>query len=254
MEEACLVSVRDGNILKISGNVDFMSSDKFVEMLAGMIDEERAVTIDLSEVDLIDSRGLSGLVAAYMQARDSGVDIRLSGASDSLSHVLRLSGLAPVFGLAPAVVGIPRQCPDRSTLRRQEWRMTESVTLAEPELVAVLRDMAIEAARETGFDADALLDVRLAAGEALVNALRHGSKSPRSRIRLRCMSCPLALVIEVMDEGSGTGSQPNGDAPAGSCGLGTKLIKATMDEVEYPQTKSGFSVRMLKWTAEASEL
>jgi anti-anti-sigma factor len=248
--EACLISREEGDVVKVCGNVEFPNGGEFGEAIARAIDERPVVSIDLSQVESIDSRGLAGLVATYLRARDSGVDIRLADVSQPMTRILQLSGLAPVFGIAPAVIENPGPVPDHTALRRQEWKISESVALAEPELVVELRNMAVEEAVISGFEGDALLDIRLACGEALVNALRHGTSSPGSKIRLRCTSCQKAFVIEVTNSCSESAEEPGFDEE--SSGLGLKLMKSAMDDVEFTHTESGVRVRMLKWKPEDS--
>jgi len=93
-------------------------------------------------------------------------------------------------------------------------------------------------------------DVKLAVGEALANALKHGHQPGRDKIRLRCMSCDSALVVEVTDQGPGFDPDeialPDHDELRVG-GLGIHLMRSTMDEVEFLFDSEGSRVRMVKW-------
>jgi anti-anti-sigma factor len=228
----------DIEIVKFSGATDFLNEEEFRAALERAIDGCRGMSIDLSDTKSLDSSALSGLLGAYTHAGESGVEVKLESLSDHLTRIMQASGMAQSFGLAPLRMSEARPIPDKSELRRQQWKITESVILAEPELTATLRDMAVAAALETGMDEESVLDVRLAAGEALADALGRSSTGPESRITLRCMACEKAFVMEVIDNGA---SETSDD------GLGMKLIKAAMDEVDVSNVNRGYCVRMLKW-------
>jgi len=82
--------------LKLHGRLDSTTSGELETSLKTVIcDELTALTIDLSDVDFISSKGLRVLVAAYKQL--NGREMILHGPNASIIEVLRLSGLLKIF-------------------------------------------------------------------------------------------------------------------------------------------------------------
>lgn len=96
-----------------------------------------------------------------------------------------------------------------------------------------------------------MCDIKIAVGEALTNAYRHGSpKKGVSRIEVRCMTCSAAFVVEIQDEGPSFNPDDTPDPDPRKLkdhGMGIYLMREAMDVVEFSSTGSGNVVRMVKW-------
>lgn len=240
-------------IVKVNGSVDLTNIDQFRAAIDRALENGPPVIIDVSEADMLDSRAIATLGAAYEKAKEAGIELSLIVANNLTMRILQLSGLAHTFGLcllrSDDSDELPMLHPD---LRRKDWRITESVAIAEREMVAPLRDVAISAAREIGMTSEFIADIKVALTEALANALFHGSPNGgNNRIGMRCLSCKEAFVLEVSDEGQGVDAD---EIAAKTSGFGTKLMKSVMDEVEFHRTERGGRVRMIKWIREKQEL
>lgn len=236
----------DARVLRVVGDVDFSHAERLEFALEEAILDGCGLIVDLSEAGLLDSQMLSALLSGWSKAKDLGTQITLGRVNEHLTRVLQMSGVATEFGLAPLHLTDYRPAPDRSVLNKQNWSIVESVVLAEKELTSALRDLAVESAFEAGLSVAEVRDIRLAVGEALVNAFTHGSEGPESKIWLRCMSCTHAFVAEVVDSGIRGAPAPSFTS-AGSTGLGLRLMRAAVDEVELFPSPTGTRVRMLKW-------
>ncbi|HOP80019.1 MAG TPA: ATP-binding protein [Armatimonadota bacterium] len=237
-------------VVRVLGSIDFICNGEFRSVLARAVDKGSKVTIDLSRAESLDSSAVHTLSSACKRAQALGVRFAVTGANEGILRVLQVSGLATMLGLSVLTLKSDEPEADKPDLRRQEWRITESVILADAEVIGSLRDLGLHAALESEIDDQSIAEIRVALTEALANALQHGSPEPgKSKIILRCLSCPKAFVIEVMDEGPGI-SQPTPD-DSGSllneAGLGLRLMHAMMDEVEFRLSGNGGFVRMLKW-------
>lgn len=86
-----------------------------------------------------------------------------------------------------------------------------------------------------GFSEREVADIRLAAGEALGNAVEHGKSARSSGFSVRCSYDGEELVIEIRDNGRGFSAEPFGAAPPGDRerGLGIFLMRRLMDDVTY---------------------
>jgi anti-anti-sigma factor len=233
-------------VVRVCGCVDLTNSHEFRSAIETALQNGPQVVIDVSQADMLDSSAISTLGKAYKRAKDIGVNLSLTVSNNLTMRILQLSGLASAFGLCVLKSDVDDDLPiDNPDLRRQDWRITESVAIAEREMVVPLRDVAIMAAREIGMSPESIADIKVALTEALANALFHGSPNPgKSRIGMRCLSCTEAFVLEVTDEGKGIDAD---EVAANQTGFGTKLMKAVMDEVEFLRTERGGRVRMIKW-------
>mgnify|MGYP005860971155 CR=1 FL=1 len=248
-ESVINLELGDEQVVRITGSVDIINSSELSAVLFRAIEKGPRVIVDLSQADYFDSSAVAVLSKAYQYAQQLHVKIRLIAANNNIQKILNMSGLASTFGLSFVKTPENRSSCGKPELMRQDWRITESVILAEQELIAPLRDLAITAALEADFDAESAADVRIAVTEAITNAFLHGSpKAGKSKIGLRCLSCQHALVVEVTDEGPGyvQNKAQDEDNPHSS-GLGLRMMTAAMDEVEFFRDEHGGRVRMLKW-------
>lgn len=229
-------------IVRVKGDVDFLNSPEFSTVMSRAIEKGPKVVVDLSQAELLDSSALMALSEAVNQAHKTNVKITLSGVSDGILRALQITGLASSLGLAMVKSERHKPHKDQPDLKRQDWRITESVILAEPEMIFHLRDLGVSAAQESGFGPKSIADIRLALTEALAHALRHTTSSEGSpnRICLRCMCCPSAFVIEITGSG-------DCDKTDGAATLGFKMINALMDEVSAVPDEQGGRLRLLKW-------
>lgn len=84
-----------GSLVKVSGEVDVETAPDLLEAVR-LVHECRAedVTLDLADVDLIDSRGLATLVVAHRHLAEHGHRLRLRSARAGVASVLRVTGVA----------------------------------------------------------------------------------------------------------------------------------------------------------------
>ena len=235
-----------------AGDLDFRVADEFLRVAAELLDRHDAVVLELNGVSFIDSSGVGALLTVRKLAEDKGKRAEIRGIGPCVRRALQASGLAASLGVDPLRLETVRSPKlTSSEMRRANWQISESVVVGQPVLVAGLRQTAVDAAQEAGLSDADLSDVKLAVGEALTNALRHGLQPGRDRIRLRCMSCPAAFVVEVLDQGSGFDPDaiPALEPGAADAGLGLRLMRSAMDEVDFTFNDRGSKVRMLKWVA-----
>jgi serine/threonine-protein kinase RsbW len=98
-----------------------------------------------------------------------------------------------------------------------------------------------------GFTEDEVADIRLAAGEALGNAVEHGKSARSSGFSVRCVYDGDQLVVEVRDNGAGFTRLPDEESAPPidrDRGLGIYLMRRLMDEVSY--SHNGTLVRLAR--------
>lgn len=113
--------------------------------------------------------------------------------------------------------------------------------------------LVMEAAQSLGFDADTQQDIGIAIRESLVNAVAHGNRyHARKKVRFRIWTSPVALTVEIEDEGRGFEPDAVPDPLEGGnvmkhSGRGLLMIRAYMDEVDYQRVgDTGTRVRLVK--------
>ncbi len=98
-----------------------------------------------------------------------------------------------------------------------------------------------------GFSEPEVADIRLAAGEALSNAVEHGRGRRVGAFSVACSYDDDVLTIEVRDSGDGFAAPPDPGTiapdPRGR-GFGLFLMRRLMDDVSF--TRNGTTVRLVR--------
>jgi anti-sigma B factor antagonist len=89
-----------GIVLKIAGQLDAMSAPEIMPTIDKLVDSDNSdISVDLAELDLIDSSGVAAIVALYKRARAKGKEIKVSGARDQPLAIFKLLRMDRVFQL-----------------------------------------------------------------------------------------------------------------------------------------------------------
>lgn len=237
--------------LRIAGDINYENAHRVVELVKKHLGEgAECMTLDMREVEMIDSSGLKSLLQAKRLCEEADVCFKLTSVSDSVTRIIAMSGFGPMFGIISEDISVERlgrQLPADET----GWKTYERQAISDPYVISVLRRVVLNAAEEAGASRDIVCDVQIAVGEALTNAYRHGSPvKGESKIYLKCMACPQALVVEIRDEGApfdpDSVSIPDPNLLRDH-GMGIYLMRQAMDVVEFQSNCPGNKVRMIKW-------
>ena len=89
--------------LHVEGEIDVATAPQLRAALTALVDGgARRITLDLAEVRFVDSSGLGVLVGALRKLEDrNGGRLRVENVQDSVRKVFEITGLGPMFGLAP---------------------------------------------------------------------------------------------------------------------------------------------------------
>jgi anti-anti-sigma factor len=90
-------------VVRIAGEIDTEHAALVEARLGELVDDgARSLVLDLDRVPLIDSAGLSALVHVLRRLEDEqGGRIRIRGVRDGVRKTFEITGLGPMFGLAP---------------------------------------------------------------------------------------------------------------------------------------------------------
>ncbi len=88
-------------VLRLTGDVDFFTEDEFRAEAERLLDEPGVggLVVDLSDVAMMDSSGLSLLVDLLRLCRDLDLPMTLRGVPDRVVQLLDLTGLDQVIAV-----------------------------------------------------------------------------------------------------------------------------------------------------------
>ena len=87
-------------VLTVVGRLDRLGMPTLKETLLRLAEAKVGIVLDLSEVSILDSAGISALVAGARGARTHGVGFCLAGVSKACDRSLDAAGLRRVFARA----------------------------------------------------------------------------------------------------------------------------------------------------------
>jgi len=211
----------------------------------------RNLVLDLSRVTYADSSALGLLVWLNSRLVAEEGKVVLAGANPDVSRILELSGLVDVAGS----IGLSASVDEAV----QGFGMSEMATLPlwhhslevgpDINLLAGVREEVSSWIVPLGFSESGLFDIKVALGEALANAVRHGQpESGSGQVSVAVTAYEDRVLIEVADQGAGFDGvhTSDGDLYAPS-GRGIMFMRALMDHVEFSTAPGGGTlVRLVK--------
>lgn len=239
-------------IARLSGDVDAVTAPAVREALDAAISQGcRSIVLDLAEVTYLDSSALGLLVWADHRLQPFSGTLLLAGAGRDVERILELSGL---IGVAPSVLVVDSVeqalaglcvAPERG---EPLWVRSFEVA-ADARLMGDARARVAALIDPLGLPESTVFDIKVATGEALANAVRHGSpRGSRDNIDIEVAAYDDRVEILVCDKGRGFDGfatvSPDVFAPSGR---GVLFMRALMDAVEFGGCEGGgTSVRLAK--------
>ncbi len=212
------------------------------------------VVLDLDEVTYADSSALGMLVWLDHQLQPTDGRLVLAGARRDIMRILELSGLVVVassIAVSPSVneaLGGLELPPISTELL---WER-EVVLASDVDMLAGAREEVCLILEPLGFSESVLFDMKVAVGEALANAIRHGAPVGKEGVvEVRISAYDDRVVLEVQDNGSGfDGCHSGSDDVYAPNGRGIMFMRALMDQVEFEcSPQGGTLVRLVKHRA-----
>lgn len=232
------MSLRDADppVVVLQGQANSSHTSGIQTFLTGI--RERGIAsavLDVTELSLSDH----SLLALIRRISDSFDELSISATRD-------IAELAEIHGLGDLLCDA---CPGYCREDRPLWTMISFLLPARLDSCAVARKHIDHLASCLPFSEQQRMDIRLAAGEAVSNAVRHGCReSEWKHVTVRCSTEGESLIIEVGD--TGPGFDPDAVLPPDvntlpERGMGIHFMRETMDEVSYDFTE-GTTVRLVK--------
>jgi anti-anti-sigma factor len=242
----------DACVLRVEGDFDALSVPRVRDALdAAVAAGHTDVIIDLSDVAYMDSSALGFLVWADQRMRPVSGRLAMAGASPDVARILELSG---IIGVAPSVVvcrSIEEALESRHVPGEDEAPLwAESFEFpSEARHMSAARARVAEIVAPLGLSQSAVFDMKVAVGEALANAVRHGSPAGAcDTVCVEIRAYPERVDVVVSDCGAGyDGSPPEGQDAFAPGGRGVLFMRSLMDSVEFrPSTGGGTDVLLAK--------
>ncbi len=238
-------------VIKLSGDIDTAVVPELQAQLGSVLAGGcENVVLDLAEVVYADSSALGLLVWLDHRLGPGGGRLVLSGSNPDVERILELSGLvtfAASIGtsadVSSALAGLQLKEVPLDLLWSQRFEMPADVNE-----LASARLRVCESIEPLGFTESAMFDIKVALGEALANAIRHGSGNADEAVLIDVCAYEDRVVLEVSDSGCGFDGMPSKSedlyAPGGR---GIMFMRALMDRVEFETPESGGTcVRLVK--------
>lgn len=239
-------------VVRLSGDIDM----SVVPDLRTNLDDAFSggcinLVLDLTDVDYADSSALGLLVWLDHRLAPAGGRMVLAGANENIARILELSGLSTVatsLAMSPDVSTALQGLNLTEMATDEEWHQT-MVMRASVEGLGAMREEVCNLLAPLGFTDSALFDIRVALGEALANAVRHGSpENGDADVVVNAIAYPDRVVIEIVDFGSGfDGTLTESKDVYAPGGRGVTFMRALTDRVEFEKPESGGTlVRLVK--------
>lgn len=239
-------------VVRLEGDIDMAMVPELRSGLESVLEGTCAnFVLDLTEVVYADSSALGFLVWLDHRLAPLGGRLVLAGANRDIARILELSGLVTVassVSTSPTVMGAIEGLELPEITSDPLWRKQVDVESDVGGLGAA-RESICEIVAPMGFPDSALFDIKVALGEALANAVRHGAPtSGQGEVRVDVIGYPDRVVLEVMDNGSRfDGTHAGSDDLYAPGGRGIMFMQALMDRVDYDDSPLGGTlVRLTK--------
>jgi stage II sporulation protein AA (anti-sigma F factor antagonist) len=201
------------------------------------------LVLDLTEVVYADSSALGLLVWLDHRLTPARGRLMLAGANPDVQRILELSGLVGIAAsigtssdVSAALAGLQLKETPSELLWHEDLEM-----VADVDNLAGVREEVYGLVAPLGFPESALFDIKVALGEALANAIRHGSTgADGTPVRVGVSAYDDRVVLEIRDSGVGfTGAPEQSDDLYAPGGRGIMFMRALMDRVEFEIPESG---------------
>lgn len=247
-----MITVEPGEspVVWISGEVNYDSAPRIRQVFSDLMAQgHETVVLDCADVEFIDSSGIGAIVHAAQALKDAKRHLRLRAAGAQFVHALQVSGLAQMLDLSlvePLTTERDLMAVALSQCQRYSFSLPASCGTT-----TVARRRVTEFIEAMPFTTQQLDDIKLAVGEALANAVRHGcSKPDEDCLVVRCSGDSQKFVISI----NNPGDPFDVDAvPVPTVqrlrdgGMGIFFMRTAMDEVDYAFDQDGTTVTMTKF-------
>ncbi len=231
-------------VLPLETDLDVRSVPRVRAQIDRLIaDGCRRIILNMGDVAYIDSCGMGMLFCAIRRMRTVGGLISLIGVSPEIYRSLKILRLVEVMPVS--VAGSAAQVPALDIDQIPLWRTSFAVSA---DALAAARDRIAELVMPLRLSSDEVFDLKLAAGEALGNAVDH---TCARGILASVAAYADRVIVEISDCGAGFSPQSVPvPEPSSERGRGIALMRLLVDAVSIAPKPcgTGTMVRIVKLT------
>lgn len=236
----------DGNacVVRVRGDIDIVTVPEVRDALESAMNRGCAnIVLDLAQVSYVDSSALGLLVWADRELGPRQGRLVLAGADRNVSRILEISGLVAAAPRISAVADSGEALAGFDLTTEPEtpaWARTLEFP-AVPAALAQVRGEVCDLLEPLSIPDPVFFDIRVAVGEALANAIRHGSpRGDADPVSVTVSAYADRVVLVITDRGEGFDGEASSDGdPYASSGRGVMFMRALMDRVEFAQLPGG---------------
>lgn len=233
-------------LCRIEGDIDIAVVPELREALEGLIETGFAnIVLDLSGVTYVDSSALGLLVWLDRRLQQHDGKTVLVGMSREVRRILEVSRIATIAPSLSASKDVESALNGFQRVEEEATQLWSHRLVMKPgvENLAQTRDKVCDLLASLRFSDTALFDIKVALGEALSNAIRHGSVDQQGLVTVEVRAFEDRIVIDVTDVGIGfNGEHAGSNDLYASDGRGIMFMRALMDSVCFTSAAGGGTV------------
>lgn len=249
----CMVTVQSGEppLIVVVGEVNYESAQDIKQAFEELLrDGASRIVMDCNSVDFVDSSGIGAIVDWAKKLKKAGGELTLRSATRQLVHALRISGFSDQMIIEPTEADFVEEVMPKLCVNGLRQQARFSIPLP-ADRDGLIRKRVTELAESMPFTKWQIDDIRLAVGEAVSNAIRHGcSGGEHDRLNVDCTGDDEKLVIKVNYPGGKFDPKavpiPDPNNPREG-GMGIFFMRSAMDMVDYSFDETGTTVIMIKY-------
>lgn len=226
--------ISDCMLVPMVGDVDITTAPGLRHHLDRLIAGGcKRIILDMDKVRYVDSTGMALILAASKALRRQGGLLSLINVDEGVMHGFVIGRLCDFIPCAPVVVPQGNVVP-LAPGTTPKWRLTIRIV---KETLGAARDRLTEMLESLPLEEDQVLDLVLAAGEAMGNCVTH---TPEGTGFMTVAAYPDRVVIETVDDGPGF-SLAADEEPQTTLlhGRGIKIMRLLCDSVDIQKRPGG---------------
>lgn len=240
--------------VRFAGRIDELGRERFADIMSNILCEGASHTrVDLTDVSFIDSPGVSALARWYRMFAERNCRVTFVSANPAVRRAFALAGSAAMTSDStdkePSKQDPRRPIADCSAIS-SSWERCSLSVRGRLDSCKAIRDKVSQIIAEMPFSSEERGDIKMAVGEAISNAVKHGCKyDEAATVEMRCLATRDRLVVEISDHGQGfdpdSYTAPSIANELPESGMGINFMRKCMDEVSY-RFSQGTTIKLVK--------
>lgn len=249
------IDIRRSPLVTLTGEVDQTGSGRVTDVLEELLQSgcERA-RVDLAGVSSMDTDGLLAVLKSCEQFQRKEGSFEVVSINPLVKQLFETTGRMDVIHSSEEHAPPPpltRQPVTDCLAIAGDMEVRSFSVKATLESCKVVRDRVAQSIAAIPFTDDERADVKLAVGEAITNAIRHGCEEQAGEmVTVRLFATGQKLVIEIFDTGKGFDPAQTAirddEWTLTEGNMGLRFMQQFMDEVSFDFSPGGTTIKLVK--------